>query len=58
MYGQWGMDVPNWYEGHDHEGVNERIGKASLRMEAERFARAIKLLKEDDYLEKFQLGRS
>lgn len=57
MYGQWGMDVPNWYEGHDPVGVNERIGKAAIRLEAERFAKAIKLLKEDDFLYEFQTGR-
>ena len=57
MYGQWGMDVPNWFEGHDPVGVNERIGKAALRLEAERLAKGIKLLKEDDYLYEFQVGR-
>ncbi len=57
MFGQWGMEFPNYYEGHDPVGVNERIGKAALRLEAERFARAIKMLKEDSYLEEFQLSR-
>ena len=58
MYGQWGMDVPNWFEGHDPDGVNERIGKAAVRLEAERLARGIKILKEDTYLEEFQLSRA
>ena len=56
-YGQWGMDVPNWYEGHDPVGVNERIGKAAIRLESERLAAAIKVLKEDDYWLDFQLNR-
>jgi len=58
MYDQWGMDVPNWFEGHDPVGVNERIGKAALRLEAERLSRGIKILKEDSYLEEFELSRS
>lgn len=58
LFGQWGMEFPNWFEGHDPVGVNERIGKAALRLEAERLARAIKILKEDSYLKEFQLSRS
>ena len=39
--GGWGLDFPNAYCGHDPYGMNERIGAASLRMEAERLAKAI-----------------
>ena len=37
--GGWGLDFPNAYCGHDPYGMNERIGAASLRMEAERLAK-------------------
>ena len=48
--GGWGLEFPNAYAGHDPIGCNERIGKAALRLEAERFAKALKVLKEDEYL--------
>lgn len=46
----WSMDYPNWFDGDDPYGCNERIGKATLRMEAEWIARALKVLKEDEEL--------
>ena len=46
----WHLDYPNAYQGTDPLGMNERIGRATLRMEAERVARAIKFFKEDERL--------
>ncbi len=43
----WGYNYPNWFDGDDPYGCNERIGKATLRMEAEWAANAFKVLKED-----------
>jgi len=51
--GGWFVNRPNAYSGHDPVGCNERIGKAALRMEAERLAAAMKFLKEDDDLIKW-----
>ncbi len=48
--GGWDLDFPNAYCGHDPLGCNERIGKASVRFEAERLAHAAKVMKEDTYL--------
>lgn len=48
--GGWNTDYPNAYHGHDPIGCNERIGTAAVRMEAERFAKAIKVVKEDQNL--------
>lgn len=48
--GGWHLEFPNAYSGTDPYGVNERIGAAALRMEAERFAKAIKFFKEDEKL--------
>ena len=48
--GGWHLEFPNAYCGHDPYGMNERIGAAALRMEAERLARAIKFFKEDEQL--------
>ena len=48
--GGWHLEFPNAYSGTDPHGVNERIGAAALRMEAERFAKAIKFFKEDEKL--------
>ena len=48
--GGWHLEFPNAYCGHDPYGMNERIGAAALRMEAERLARAIKFFKEDERL--------
>ena len=46
----WDINYPNAYSGHDPIGCNERIGKAALRFEADRFAHAIKVYKEDENL--------
>lgn len=46
----WDINYPNAYSGHDPIGCNERIGKAALRFEAERFAHAVKVYKEDKNL--------
>ena len=43
----WFRTFPNWYEGHDPIGCNERMGKAALRLESERIAKAFKIYKED-----------
>ena len=51
--GGWGIDYPDAYSGHTPYGCNERIGKAALRMEAERAAKAIKVIKEDEDLIKW-----
>ena len=48
--GGWGLDFPNAYCGHDPIGCNERMGKASIRFEAERLANAVKFFKEDTFL--------
>lgn len=48
--GGWHLEFPNAYSGTDPYGMNERIGNAALRMEAERFAKAIKFFKEDEKL--------
>lgn len=48
--GGWDRDYPNAYTGHDPVGCNPRIGKAALRFEAERFAKALKVLKDDQKL--------
>ena len=56
----WDLDFPNAYCGHDPLGCNERIGRASIRFEAERLAHAAKVMKEDTFLlerlEKMQKG--
>ena len=49
----WAINYPNAYSGHDPVGCNERIGKAALRFEAERFAHAVKVYKEDENLWKW-----
>ena len=46
----WELDYPNAYAGHDPYECNERIGRAALRVEAERLANAIKVYKEDTLL--------
>lgn len=51
----WDVNYPNAFSGHDPVGCNERIGKAALRMEAERIARGIKFLKEEEQLMKWHL---
>ena len=44
----WGLNFPNAFTGHDPVGCNERIGKAALRMQAEKLAHAFKVFKEDE----------
>ena len=44
----WDVEYPNNYDGHDPVGCNERIGKAALRIEAERVANAFRVFKEDE----------
>ena len=46
----WFVNYPNAFSGHDPIGCNERIGKAAVRLEAERLANAIKVMKEDEDL--------
>jgi len=46
----WGINYPNAFSGHDPIGCNERIGKAALRLEAERTANAFRVFKEDENL--------
>lgn len=46
----WGLNFPNSFTGDDPIGCNERIGKAALRIEAERLANAFKVFKEDTLL--------
>lgn len=53
----WALAYPNTYCGDDPIGCNERIGKASLRIEAERMAKAFKVFKEDEDLLKWQETR-
>lgn len=48
--GGWDLDFPNAYCGHDPVECNERIGRASVRFEAERLANAVKFFKEESYL--------
>ena len=53
----WDINYPNDYSGHDPIGCNERIGKAALRFEAERFAHAVKVYKNDENLLKWHEER-
>ena len=55
--GFWPVDYPNELCGHDPVGCNERMGKASIRLETERLARNIKMLKEDTQLRKWAMER-
>ena len=48
MAGGWDINYPNNYDGDDPVDCNERIGKAALRIEAERVAHAFKVFKEDE----------
>ena len=51
--GGWWMNFPNAYHGHDPVGCNERIGKAALRVSAEKLARTIAVYKKDENLLKW-----
>lgn len=46
----WFVNYPNAFAGHAPYGCNERIGKAAVRLEAERVANAFKVMKEDEDL--------
>jgi creatinine amidohydrolase len=48
--GGWGIEYPNAFSGDDPYGCNERIGRAAVRLEAERLANAIRVIKEDEDL--------
>lgn len=50
----WMLNYPNAYCGGDPIGCNERIGKVTLRICAERLAQSVKVLKEDEMLLKQQ----
>jgi creatinine amidohydrolase len=51
----WDINYANNFSGDDPVGCNERIGRASVRIEAERFAAALKLYKEDQNITKWLL---
>ena len=46
----WDINVPNAYYGDDPYGCTETIGRAAIRIETEKLARAVRAFKEDDYL--------
>ena len=46
----WGFDYPNFYCADDHPGCTGSIGRASVRFQAERFAAAVRVMKEDTVL--------
>lgn len=58
--GGWGINFPNAYAGHDPIGCNERIGRACMRLAAEKAAHAFKVYKEDEnvlrWLDDYQKG--
>ena len=54
----WNLNFPNAYGGDDPYGCNERIGKAALRIEAERLAKAFKAFKEDTILPQWKKDHS
>ena len=55
--GGWSINYPHAMHGNDPVGLNERIGKAAVRHEAERVAKAFKLIKEDTNLIKWHNER-
>lgn len=46
----WLFNHPTWFQGDDPVGCTETIGKAQLRIESERLARAVRIYKEDTML--------
>ena len=56
--GGWGFDFPYNYAGDDPVGCTETIGKAQLRIQAERFANAVRVFKEDKMLLENMLKRN
>lgn len=51
--GGWEIDYPNWLECDEPIGCNERIGEVAVKLESERLAKAIKFLKDDQDLIKW-----
>lgn len=49
----WSINYPDCIDSDDPIGCNERIGKAALKLEAERLANIIKFIKEDEDLIKW-----
>lgn len=45
----WEIDYPNWIDSVEPIGCNERIGKAALRLEAERVAGIFRRIKQGTY---------
>lgn len=43
--GGWEVDYPHWIDSENPIGCNERIGKAAVRLEAERLAQAVRKMK-------------
>ena len=48
--GGWTYFYPDWFDGDDPYGLNERIAKAGARIMSERLAKTYKAFKEDKYL--------
>ncbi len=46
----WELNFPDWIDSDDAIGCNERIGQAALRLEAERLAEAVRVIKNDKNL--------
>lgn len=53
----WEVNFPEWMDSDDPVGCNERIGKVAAKLEAERLAHAIKIIKEDKQLIKWHNER-
>jgi creatinine amidohydrolase len=49
----WEINFPDWIDSDDPMGCNERIGKVAVKLEAERLANAIRIIKEDKNLIKW-----
>ena len=54
--GGWGINFPNAYSATDPVGVNERIGRAALQLEAQRLAETVRLIKNDTDLLRWHNG--
>ena len=54
MDGGWAINFPNAFHGHDPIGCNERIGKAAVHVQSHRLAKALKVLKEEENLLRWQ----
>ncbi len=53
----WWIDFPNFFSGDDPVGCTERIGKLTMRLEVERFAKSLKVLKDDENILKWHNER-